>query len=889
MNSSSAFLKWSAALGSIGYQNELVRQNYEFSDFQGQQSLVRKAPIAAFSEYPTSYRNSCLGVVYSDSTRFGAKWVHEHRALGAPLIFEVRDDTVQPWSIGFNEAKHTRAAFALSDLGEVFHSNGDIWKPEELSRVKSALSPNTQLNFFDANLLPQLEEFFQPRLKDVLERSFVQIEDCFQNVHGQNPNIEQLFNYLFRFVTAKIFQDRGDVEGWTDLTDPLVILQKATAHSGLETGTQLPSTFLDPRLLNVAWKSVSTTLNFQNFFVPEVAFIYEEAFINAKTRKELGIHSTPERLVNYIVEHLPWEQIDIEQRRVFEPFCGHGIFLASSLERLKRDVADVTPEQRHDYFRRMLVGVEKDALALEVCRLMLTLSDYPNNNSWNLNRADVFDWPQWDQTLASAGAVLANPPYESFGLQAKKRKSLGLRKAEPPAEMLFRLLRQPPPLLGLVLPYSFLNGPSYREANRQIAERYEAVSLVELPRIFRYADNQTVALMASGRRQEGTSVSVSFAEVHKDNLQEFWDKGTVSNARTATLKIEDRAFSLRVAPQDSISQWLPASLPKLSSLATIRKGINWLARSDGEKIAEPRTDVASDALKEGFMLGAEKMKGNLSQFRINNLRCLSLNEKDQSPKDKAWKLEWERPKVVCNAGRRGQGSPWRIAAWADESGLAFTKQFFAIWPNDGVSIFAIAAVLCSPVANSLIWETDRGRDNRKSTLEKLPFPTKDKLGTNGPLHRQAQELQRLLTPGEFSIAPSNEQITEALMRLDATILDAYELSAQAQRFLLDQFQAYKRPVSVPFHGYFPDGFSEAVTLSDYIAVKYDWEKHDERRCEMIEKNIAENSLTVSQIQEMERLQWLADLWLAIYNPQPTAALDAMIEQLKSEGKWLDSI
>lgn len=882
------------AVRSIGYSDSSIRRDYKFTDFEGQRSFLRQVPFAAFSAYPPSYRNSCIAVIASDSQNFGERWVQKHFALCSPLVFEVKDNgnVVQPWSLGVKTARFAGEAFTLSKMKEVCQRNKEIWNPQFLSRVKSSFGEALpqQLDFIDVGLLPMVEGFFQAKLKDLLEKSFTDTKTCFQDVHGVAPRTDYLFAYLFRFVTAKIFQDRADVEGWANLNDPSEILEKAIAHSGSASKAELPTEFLNAQVLETAWKSIATNLNFQNLSVPDLAVIYEDSFITDETRRDLGIHSTPVALANYIVEKLPWEQLPVEDRRVFEPFCGHGVFLARALERLQRDLdSTLTPPERHQYFRRMLVGVEKDALALEVCRLILTLSDYPNDNSWKLHHDDVFTWPEWNATLASAGAVLANPPYEAFGEEERHR--VGARKAQPPAEMLSRLLRQPPLLLGLVLPQSFLSGPSYREANRQIAERYEQVSIVELPRIFRYANNQTLALMASGRREKGNSVSVRFAEVRQDEVKDFLDGFKISNERFETLKVaaETKAFSLWLPPQNSITQWFSASLPRLESLATIHKGINWIAREDNEVRIAPRTDVASDTPTEGFMRGVEKMRGNLSQFRVAEFRYLSLLSKHQDPRTKANERPWNKKKVVCNAGRFQENSPWRIAAWTDDNGVAFTKQFFAIWPDDEVSTFALAAVLCSPVANAFIREVDRGRDNRISTLRQLPFPSKEKLGYGGLLHRQSKEVQKLFSNKEFSVQPSSEQLTEALLRLDAAVLDAYELSAQAQRHLLDQFRGWKRPVNTIFDRYFTEDFSEVASLSDYVAVKYDWKKWDERRCELIERNISQASLSPQELEDLEHLQALADLWLSINNPEPLNALDALIGKLKSEGKWIDSI
>jgi hypothetical protein len=452
--------------------------------------------------------------------------------------------------------------------------------------------------------------------------------------------------------------DRADAKGWDGLNDPLEILKAAEKQTGLLDKPE--SDFRRKRILETAWASVKSTLHFQNLSVPDLAFVAESAFITDSTRDEFGVHSTPAGLADYIVNHLPWEQVPVDERIVLEAFSGHGIFLAKAMERLRQDLApSLGPKARHEYFRQRLIGVETDPLALEICRLMLTNTDYPNSNSWDgLHLDDIFRWPEWQSTLQSAAVVLANPPYEAFS--ASYRRSIGATKTKPPAEFLHRLLQQPPRLLGLVLPQSFLSDPVYRDANRQLARRYDSIQVVELPRIFRYADNETVAIMASGLRTEGQTVRVSYSEVHKDAVERFLEDWHVSESRSADVivppSIGRPKFTLRLLPENSVFAHFNTQL-KLGNVAEIHKGVNWIARTDGKPKTSPRTDVAADKEKRGFRLGAEKMFGNLAQFQLRTRRYLSLLDKDQDPSTRAHKRPWEKRKVVCNAARLLRKSP----------------------------------------------------------------------------------------------------------------------------------------------------------------------------------------------------------------------------------------
>jgi hypothetical protein len=279
------------------------------------------------------------------------------------------------------------------------------------------------------------------------------------------------------------------------------------------------------------------------------------------------------------------------------------------------------------------------------------------------------------------------------------------------------------------------------------------------------------------------------------------------------------------------------------------------------------------------------MADNLRQFSLRQIRFLSLRPEHLWSRATAWKLPWKEPKVVCNRSRFERNSPWRIAAFADLEGLVFTQQFCAIWTDSEVSELAVAAVLSSPVASSFSFERDLDRDNHVSTLSALPIPKLEHLAASGTLHKQAKQIQSLLSPRDFAQQPSAQEVTEVLIRLDAAVLEAYDLPARVQRQLLNQFQGWQRPVPVPFKGYFPDYFKDVPTLKDLVAIQYDWDTTNKRRCDLIEKELSRGGLTAEEGEELDHLQYLADLLVRLKEPYPLEELGSLVSELKTKGKW----
>jgi len=877
------------SLKTAGFEG--IKAPYIFTDIQDGQSVTQEVALAAFTGGPQSYRNAQVGVVFSGETNPSEEFAERYRALGAPLLFEVSGTGIQGWGLGQEAPRQLGKVFAPERVQQEFRRNRKIWKPEVLGRVKKAsdISGDSQLALFNLGLLPTLEHFFNIELRSLLETAFRSTRESFRSIHGTEPEVRSLFPYLFRFLTAKIFMDRADARGWKNLDSARVVFQQAEDHSGSGLLAKLPSEFLDERVLDAAWEAISGNLNFQNLWVPDLAEIYESAFITKETRKELGVHSTPHGLAEYVVQHLPWEDLPKENRRVFEPFCGHGMLLASAMQRLGEDLDPaLPPAKRHAYFRRRLTGVEKDPFAIEVCRLVLTLTDYPNHNRWDLYPDDVFSWEGWDTALAKSDVVLANPPYEKF--KDEERSAIGASKPYPPAEMLRRLMTRPPAMLGLILPQSFLSGPSYREANRDLARNYAEVQVVELPKMFRYADNETIALLASGRRESGNCVSVHYADVPGESLDAFLNDWKVCGARSMELPVPKNRepFTFRLPPADSVFRDNCGTV--LGDVAEIHKGLHWNRRTDGRRRSEPREDVASNRPKKGYLKGAEKMKGNLTQFQIRKLRYLSTKSTDHYERDSANQLDWTESKVAVNAARFERHSPWRIAAFADSEGLAFTKQFFAIWLDKPISINAVAAVLNSPFGNGFSFEEDLEKHNHIATLKNLVLPPAEFLNSGGAIDRLAQRLQTSFAEDtsllDMKKPDWREARREALIRLDAAVLDAYALDAAEQRRLLNLFDGHRRPVAdIDFTSYFPEHFNDDITLSDFVKINYDWEETNDRRSDLIEKKFHGGGLTCAESKELNHLQHLTDLMVNLKDPGPISRADEIIAQLKAEGKW----
>jgi hypothetical protein len=841
-----AFQAIEHALRSIGYRDELLERKYAYTDVVTDDQAVRPIhtiDLAAFAQKPYTYRNACIGVVVSTG-HSGPDNVSPHTALGAPLIFEIDGAMVNRWKITPKGASEFKERFPVASIETAFVANKSFWEPDTILRAKAiGGSPGPyQLDFFDVRLMPFLEGRNFYKLDYLLREIITNTTNIYRRLTRRRPNFKELFPLAFRFIAAKIFRERGYAGGWAS-NDARVALQAIERHYNVGTEQLPPSAIHESDLLNAIWSMVLSLFRFPNFAEDDLALLFEKTFITPQTRKELGVHSTPPTVVEYIVHKLPFHELPVDSRHVLEPFAGHGRFLISAMKRLKALLPSGTSEaERHKYLVDRLVGIEVDPFSIEVCRLSLMMADEPNPNGWRLYPEDVFASGRLEAELRPANVVLCNPPFEDFTPQERSTYNMPGLLARRPAEVLRRLFTDPPELLGLVLPSLFITSSSYKPFHKQLAERYGSIDLVALPPVFNYSEATTVLISAFERRQRAGPVTVTSRRVTEGaNCEAFLRYGIVPSAVDTVFQptnFESPQFSLWIPPLSRVWNYCQ-DYPRLEGEVEIHQGIKWIAASDrrGQKLDK----YISTTPRPGYARGYARAEGILSQYSLEPQEWyLSLRPVDQY--DNAYKYDWHQPKVVCNAARR-QRSPWRVAAVADAQGLAFSQRFMAFWPKR-ISIYALAALLNSPICNAFLFATEGERSpNHKRTFKQLPIPFDlSAFGKGSAIDLLSKELHKR------TFWRDDEKVRDTLLKADAAILAAYDLPPKVERELLDTFQGEERPVPGRFNGYYPDDLEAYIPLHELISPEFENARADRLLERLVPVDDPEISKALAQLQ-----------------------------------------
>lgn len=134
----------------IGYREDLLQDNYGFTDMFSENQPFRSIELGVFAQNPPSYRNACFGVVASPYDDPEA--IMDYRALGAPQIFALHPEREQIicWKMLADRSPIFLEKIEAPHLRNAIHSRGDEWNPQSILRAKSIRFTNQpiQLDFF---------------------------------------------------------------------------------------------------------------------------------------------------------------------------------------------------------------------------------------------------------------------------------------------------------------------------------------------------------------------------------------------------------------------------------------------------------------------------------------------------------------------------------------------------------------------------------------------------------------------------------------------------------------------------------------------------------------------------------------------------------------------
>ena len=377
-----------------------------------------------------------------------------------------------------------------------------------------------QLDFIDLGLMPALELEASRKLDEII-RGILHVVEKAHSTNRIVFDAHKTFQVLFRFLTAKLIQDSPIPQSKDiDFKSPEQTLKIVSGYYG---SSEKPLIEKIPKEILACMSSeIGGIFSLKNISVDTLTYIYENTFVTEKSRKEMGIHSTPSYVAGYVLSQLPIEELPRKQWNFLDPTCGHGIFLIAAMRRM-RELLPTTwsGRQRHKFFVDKLHGIEIDAFSIEVARMCLMLADFPESNSWDLHHSDVFSGKILEQGTEKTNILIGNPPFEKFQVNGAERPK--------PAYLLSRALPalSQAGMIGMVLPRTFLDGQDYRNERDVLLKDFEILSLTALPdKTFLHSDAETAILVAKKQKKKGNLLT--YREVKDHHIERFRLNGDVT-------------------------------------------------------------------------------------------------------------------------------------------------------------------------------------------------------------------------------------------------------------------------------------------------------------------------------------------------------------------------
>jgi hypothetical protein len=786
--------------------------------------------LAGFARPVHNSRTSCISVITCDGLgEVRPEYVNEYRGLGAPVVFVCYQQMVQWWNIGTGGAEWKRN-ITNNELGEFFSIHKGDFAPERIWRAKNLgnVVKEQQLYFVDAGLPMLLEHEMGERLGGLMRRVIGSLRNGFtENQLEIVENQRWIFQAGFWVLCAKILKDK-EVRDFTGLQidDVDAVLEAVRTHYGAREQLQI-ETKRQRDALEKAADEINKFTSLSNLTTEAFGYMYENALVDKKLRAALGIHATPSYLVDYIVWQLwPWiEQIPESKRVVLEPACGHAPFLTAAM-RLLRFLYSGPAVGFHRYAKKNLIGIEMDGFAQEIARLSLTMADVPNPNGWKIVEGDIYRGNVLSKKAKDATILLCNPPFEDFTPPEQnvyKREGQQLRCFNKAAEMLWRTLAYMPEgsVFGVILPRGFLHKKNLVELRNMIINDFEVHQICHLAKnVFRHARHESVVLCGRKKvtRPEKKGVRINkvlYRYVSREGLKRFQEKYEGRDQYVLQSRFfESSTFDLRVRELDDIWIYCESNFPILGSIAEGGQGLIYKGKD------LPEGAKAFDKKKfAGAARGYALFNRDITLHGLPEEYWMNLApEVIRRP---MWGLETGRAQILMNYAPVS-ADQWRLKVLIDREGRPVGGRFLVFrLKRDYWSLYALWAVLNSPLVNAFIYAHTTDRDITAGTARSIPIPFCTK-GTLEKLERLVAEYFTLMErkDTEFGIDVRGKA-KHLLFSIDAEVMRLYDLQPKMEKRVLDLFQGVqRRGVDFEFKGYYPEGFESAVPLHEYLSDEY---------------------------------------------------------------------
>ncbi|HEX9834253.1 MAG TPA: N-6 DNA methylase, partial [Mycobacterium sp.] len=436
----------------------------------------------------------------------------------------------------------------------------------------------------------------------------------------------------------------------------------------------------------------------------------------------------------------------------------------------------------------------------------------------------------------NARIMLSNPPYESFVKVGAKR----YRNTDEPVmaetqavEMMKRTLPHLPAggVFGVVMPVGVLHDKESKPIREQLLKDFDLSEIsVFADNLFEHGDHEVAVLMGRKMKPRTTPPAMMYRRVREADMAAFKERLAFSWEREVSpnrFRTNDGA-DLRIRELDELWQHL-AARRVLRDYASVGQGLTH--RADD---LSGRPWTTHNPPRQGDPLGFAGIPNDLDVFDLPPL--VGMNLDPQAIARPRHGLPSGAPQVLLNYAPVSRKA-WRLKATLDEAGRALNSRLLTVRPHGGApSPLYHWAILNSPVANAFAYDIFDKRAIPVGILRKMPVPQRSSAHESAveqaaARYRELAIAKAAATPSATDLfdqkappvapPPTDAEVRDALLAMDAAVLRAYALPVRLERQLLDLFNgAERKGVGCAFGNYYPADFKSLVPLHKYISAGY---------------------------------------------------------------------
>ena len=802
-----------------GYTGECLKEDYIYYEANEQRQ------VRAVGFWRGTYNSATACIALIDTERgLGKEQVGiqllSYRSLGSPVVLTCIDDAMQFWRYCGNEVVLEREV-KQNRLESFFESHKEKFSPDSIYRAKTigrVSSKRNQLQFVDQGLMPAVEKQEGEYLSGLITR----INNALYKYRNKPQMTEGMGRWLFQagfwLLGAKILKDKG-VEKFTRLRLSNVesLVGKVQKHYGAADQLDISKAIQKKALERVAEEIVEPVYSLSHLTTESLAYVYENTLVTPKTRKALGTHATPSWLVNYIVWQLAdWiAEIPEKDRVILEPACGHAPFLTAGT-RLLSFLCKDNEDERHNYLRDHLVGIEKDTFAIEIARLALTLADIPNPDGWNIIHDNIYGEDVLKKWATKSTILLCNPPFEN--IKADEAHYSEFETGNKAAEVLARTLPYMPDksVFGVILPQGFLHKKNLADLRKFILDDFEVRTICKLPEnVFSQARHPSAVLLG---RKKKSKKKINYIAITPNNLNHFIDRyQATEECLEKFIFYKASNYNLWISDLNHIWEYCKA-YQRLCDVADIGNGFDF----KGKRLPPNSITVSSNPFKSGIK-GFFSYSQTIKITELPNKVYMNLSDEVIQRPRRGTTLGIRQ--ILMNYNRVSNG-PWRLKAWQDDEGHPVSSNFLVmrLVENCIWTIRSLWALANSPFSNAFAYCNNMERHNASGIMLSMPVPQVtshdiERLNALVSEYFSLSKQQGRFMSGEEDALKQKRK--ECLLKIDAEVLRLYDLPPRLEKQLLDFFAGYQRKgVDFEFDRYYPEGFGSYIPLRMFISEEF---------------------------------------------------------------------